>query len=186
MAMAARKATAARGAPGSRRPAAPRPRLAVIEGGSNRSRPSKVGPQAFTQTSRASHAKVSGATLGGAKRIGHRGRVAVCLSAIALSAFFIFGLVLVNIYVAQTSFRLNELQKQVVAQQNTYRRLRYEVSLAASPARLSDVARKIGLVTPAHQETLTGRPETAGGQAKTGGPAVLTEGKLKALLTGEA
>lgn len=99
----------------------------------------------------------------------------------AVTAAWIFGLVLLNIYVAQTSFRLSSIQKEVTAEQNRYRQMRYQVSLAESPVRLADVSRRLGLVIPEHEETLPGPPAqfSSGDRLER---ALDSESRLKGLL----
>lgn len=101
---------------------------------------------------------------GGARhgRVGASGRYrpsGVAFVAVGLGAVgaFVFGLVLINIYVAQSSFRMVNLQEQVARQEASYRRMRYEIARAESPARLAEEAERIGLVVPEHQEYIAGR-----------------------------
>lgn len=68
----------------------------------------------------------------------------------------VFGLVLLNIHVAQTSFRLADLQKQAVELQAEQRRLRYEVAKAESPEKIVEMSAALGLVPPAAQQYLEG------------------------------
>lgn len=74
------------------------------------------------------------------------------VTAVLVAAVVVFGLVLVNIYLAQTSFELSEVQGRVIEEQSRQRHLRSEVAAAESPERLDDMARELGLVVPA--ETL--------------------------------
>jgi len=95
-------------------------------------------------------------------------------------ASFIFGLVLLNIYVAQTSFQFDELQRQVAGQQDAYRQLRYELAVAESPGRLADAVAQLGLVAPDRQERLMGPPQATAGQH--GSQEIAADANLKPLL----
>jgi len=64
----------------------------------------------------------------------------------------VFGLVLLNIHVAQNSFHLSDLQRQAAQLQNEQRRLRYEVAKAESPEKIVEMGATLGLVAPASQE----------------------------------
>ncbi len=68
----------------------------------------------------------------------------------------VFGLVLLNIYVAQTSFHLSDLQRRAADLQTEQRRLRYEVAKAESPEKIVEMGVSLGLVPPATQEFLEG------------------------------
>ncbi|MGI9194732.1 MAG: hypothetical protein ACR2FO_09550 [Actinomycetota bacterium] len=85
--------------------------------------------------------------------------VATAIALFGLLASFIFGLVLLNIYVAQTSIAFDALQTQVADQQDEHRRLRYEMAVAESPGRLAEAVAQMGLVAPDYQERLAGPTE---------------------------
>jgi hypothetical protein len=68
----------------------------------------------------------------------------------------VFGLVLLNIYVAQASFQLSDLERKAAELQTEQRRLRYEVAKAESPERSAEMGTALGLVAPASQEYLEG------------------------------
>ena len=76
----------------------------------------------------------------------------------------VFGLVLLNIHVAQTSFHLSDLQRQAAELQTEQRRLRYEVAKAESPEKIVEMGTTLGLVAPASQEYIDGPVLTAGGR----------------------
>ncbi|HLF70200.1 MAG TPA: hypothetical protein VI541_04520 [Actinomycetota bacterium] len=73
-------------------------------------------------------------------------------------AALIFGVVLLNVFVAQGSFKLEDLQSQVEQQSNEYRRMRFEVAKAEAPARVAEAATALGLVVPDTQEYILGLP----------------------------
>ncbi|MEX0791381.1 MAG: hypothetical protein WD178_11465 [Actinomycetota bacterium] len=77
----------------------------------------------------------------------------------------VFGLVLLNIHVAQTSFHLSDLQREAAALQTEQRRLRYEVARAESPERVVEMGAALGLVAPASPIYLEGPPLTAVGES---------------------
>ncbi len=110
--------------------------------------------------------------------------MAALASLLSLLAALIFGLVLLNIHVAQNSFRLEALQQQVSEQQDMYRQMRYRVASAQSPARLAETAEKMGLVAPVQQEYLPG-PPPPGTYAKSADEDIPAgDQNLKALLAG--
>jgi cell division protein FtsL len=76
----------------------------------------------------------------------------------------VFGLVLLNIHVAQTSFHLSDLQRQAAELQTEQRRLRYEVAKAESPEKIVEMGATLGLVAPAAQEYIDGPVLVAGGR----------------------
>ncbi|MGH2772683.1 MAG: hypothetical protein ACRDIU_06060 [Actinomycetota bacterium] len=76
---------------------------------------------------------------------------------------FIFGLVTLNIYIAQSSFRIGELEKNMEQQMAQARQMRVRIAEAESPVRLAEAAAKLGLVRPDQREYLsvTGPAESA-------------------------
>lgn len=68
-----------------------------------------------------------------------------------LVAAVVFGLVLLNIYVAQASFQLSDLERKAAELQTEQRRLRYEVARAESPERIVEMGNALGLVAPLSQ-----------------------------------
>jgi len=101
---------------------------------------------------------------------------------LAALAVFIFGMVVLNIYVAESSFRLEHLQKQVAVQQYQYRQMRYQVALAQSPSRLAETAQKLGLTPPDDQSFLPGRQLEAPTRATDANSEAAAGQHLKALL----
>jgi cell division protein FtsL len=81
--------------------------------------------------------------------------VRVTVSLLVVSGV-VFGLVLLNIYVAQTSFHLSDLQRRAAELQTEQRRLRYEVARAESPEKIVEMGAALGLVAPSSQEYLDG------------------------------
>ncbi len=73
----------------------------------------------------------------------------------------ILGLVVLNVLVAQSSFRLGDLKARVEEEKARSRKLHYEVSAGESPANLAEAAHRLGLVIPERQETLVGPPDPA-------------------------
>lgn len=65
-----------------------------------------------------------------------------------LAATVVFGLVLVNIFLAQASFGLADLQAKVAVAESQQRSLRSEVAQAESPERIAELADRLGLVPP--------------------------------------
>jgi cell division protein FtsL len=77
----------------------------------------------------------------------------------------VFGLVLLNIYVAQASFELSDLERRAAELQTEQRRLRYEVAKAESPERIVEMGTALGLVAPTSQEYLEGPSILVAGEA---------------------
>ncbi|CAN5877020.1 hypothetical protein BH23ACT12_BH23ACT12_11630 [soil metagenome] len=134
--------------PAPRQPARPRPGLTVVPGARNsHTRPAKKAgwSSRFAIMFRSNPVRVS---------IGLMVVVGV-----------VFGLVLLNIHVAQTSFHLSALQRQAAEMQAEQRRLRYEVARSESPERVVEIGTSLGLVAPAGQVILEGPPLLAEGEA---------------------
>lgn len=125
-------------APGSRAELAVVPQLQV-PGPAQKSRP------------RGKSAK-KGSWLGSAFR-SHPVRMTAAL--MVVSAVF-FGLVLLNIQVAQVSFRLADLQRQSVELETEHRRLRFEVARSESPEKIVEMGRSLGLVAPGSEIYIEG------------------------------
>lgn len=70
----------------------------------------------------------------------------------------VFGLVLLNIYLAQSSFRLADLQSKVVTAEAEHRNMRLKVAVNESPEKVAAAAGALGLVAPEQQEYIEGRP----------------------------
>jgi cell division protein FtsL len=78
----------------------------------------------------------------------------------------VFGLVLLNIYVAQASFELADLERRATELQTEQRRLRYEVAKAESPERIVEMGTALGLVAPTSQEYLEGPSILVAGESQ--------------------
>jgi cell division protein FtsL len=87
---------------------------------------------------------------------------------IVAAAAVVFGLVLVNIFLAQSSFRLSDLEGQVAEQEARYRQLRFEVARAESPERIAHIASRLGLRAPDKQEYILGPAAIAAGPREDG------------------
>ena len=98
-----------------------------------------------------------------------RGSALVVMGSFVVASVVVFGLVLVNIALAQRSFELVDIQSKVAEEQERGRRLRYELARAESPERVAEMAAQLGLVSPESEHYLQG-------------PAVLvsSEGEAKA------
>lgn len=86
-----------------------------------------------------------------ASRVANPVRVSV---SIAIAAIVVFGLVLVNIYLAQVSLGLSEVQGRVAEEQSRQRSLRNAVAVSESPERIAQMARELGLVAPVHTQPI--------------------------------
>jgi cell division protein FtsL len=80
----------------------------------------------------------------------------VVLGSLVVASVVVFGLVLVNIALAQRSFELGDLQNKVAEEQERGRRLRYELARAESPERVAEMAAQLGLVSPESEHYLQG------------------------------
>ena len=78
-------------------------------------------------------------------------------AAVILIAACVFGLVLLNIYLAQSSFRLADLQSKVVTAEAEHRNMRLKVAVNESPEKVAAAAGALGLVVPEQQEYIEGR-----------------------------
>lgn len=96
----------------------------------------------------------------------------------------VFGLVLLNIHVAQTSFHLSDLQRQAAELQTEQRRLRYEVAKAESPEKIVEMGATLGLVAPAEQEYIDGPVLMAGGRTSAQDMAAQTDSPAEPLMAG--
>jgi hypothetical protein len=82
--------------------------------------------------------------------------------ALLLVSAVVFGLVLLNIHVAQTSFHLSDLQHEADRLETEQRRLRLEVARGESPEKIAEMGASLGLVAPAAQQHLQGPSLLAG------------------------
>ena len=70
----------------------------------------------------------------------------------------IFGLVLLNVFLAQSSFELEELRVQVATEEARFRDMRLEVASKESPYKVAESASSLGMVPPDAQEYIVGPP----------------------------
>ncbi|MFN2610719.1 MAG: hypothetical protein ABR507_07615 [Actinomycetota bacterium] len=89
-----------------------------------------------------------------------RARLVLLAVAGVLLGAIVFALVLLNIYVAQSSFRIGDLKSKVSIEEQHYKQMRYEVARQESPARVAQVAVGLGMVVPDKQEYIVGPPGT--------------------------
>lgn len=104
---------------------------------------------------------------GKAVRASSRSRLVFGITAAVTLAALVFGLVLLNIYLAQSSFRLAELEQQVAQQQALYRKMRLQAATAESPEKIAAAASGLGLVAPQEQGYLVGRERQLVAQAQS-------------------
>lgn len=100
-------------------------------------------------------------------RASARSRLIFAITAAVTLAAIVFGLVLLNIYLAQSSFKLAELEQQVAQQQELYRRMRLQTATAESPEKVAAAAAGLGLVAPQEQGYIVGRERQMVAQAPT-------------------
>ncbi|HEY8200063.1 MAG TPA: hypothetical protein VII47_01780 [Actinomycetota bacterium] len=84
---------------------------------------------------------------------GRPGMAFVVLAALAVGAI-VLGLVVLNVLVAQKSFRLGDLNRAVQQEQMRSQQLRFAVATAGSPDAIAAAAQRLGLVPPDRQEFL--------------------------------
>lgn len=111
-----------------------RPRLKVIPGGR--------GTSSSKKSSKAPRLKA--------------GPGSTVIAVLAIAAC-VFGLVLLSIYLDQSSFRLADLQTKVVTAEAEHRGMRLKVAGSESPEKVAAAAGAIGLVAPDQQEYIEGR-----------------------------
>jgi cell division protein FtsL len=97
---------------------------------------------------------------------GRPGKAFVVLAALAVGTI-VLGLVVLNVLVAQKSFRLGDLNKEVQQAELRSQQLRYDVATAGSPDAIAAAAQRLGLVPPDRQEFLV-RPAHTAGQGRDG------------------
>jgi cell division protein FtsL len=81
----------------------------------------------------------------------------VVLAALLVGAL-VLGLVVLNVLVAQSSFRLADLEKSIRQEELRSQHLRYSVATSESPEAIAEAARRLGLVAPERQGFLVGPP----------------------------
>lgn len=75
-----------------------------------------------------------------------------------VTTLFVFGVVVLNIILAQSSFELQRVHEEVAREEARYRQMRYQVATAEAPAELVEAAAAIGLVAPDLERHLLGPP----------------------------
>lgn len=90
---------------------------------------------------------------------GQRTSVAFLIAVAVTIGALVFGLVLLNVYLAQSSFKLADLEQRVAQQEELYRMKRLQVATAESPDKIASAAANIGLVAPDQQEYIIGREQ---------------------------
>lgn len=158
MAMSSRQVPARRSQP--QRTRTDRPRLRVIPGGAVATSPASAGRTAPASTRRIAPKSLS-------IQIG-RPAIAFAAAMVVTVAAFVFGLVLLNIYLAQSSFNLAQIQSNAIREEAKYRRMRFEVARAESPEKVAEIATQLGLVPPESQEYLVGPSNPARDPLQTG------------------
>lgn len=100
----------------------------------------------------------------------HANSILIVLS-LGLASAVVFGLVLVNISLAQSSLGIAELQRQVSDQRTRQQQLRLEVARSESPERIAQVGADLGLVVPEREHFLQGPSVLASDIGPTGAVA---------------
>jgi cell division protein FtsL len=93
-------------------------------------------------------------------------------------AALVYGLVLMHMMLAQSSFELQEARQHVAEEEARYRRMRYEVARETSPAKIADAARELGMVVPKEQRYLVDPRE----EAPAGRSDESSTGRIKAVM----
>ena len=79
--------------------------------------------------------------------------VAIATSVVAIC---VFGVVLIQVMLAQTSFELQKVHEQLVKEETKYRQMRFAVANAEAPAKIHEAAARLGLVVPPEQRYVFG------------------------------
>lgn len=77
-------------------------------------------------------------------------------AATAVVAACVFGVVLLQVMLAQTSFELHKIHTKLVSEETKYRHMRFEVANAEAPEKINQAAATLGLVVPAEQRYVFG------------------------------
>ena len=77
-------------------------------------------------------------------------------AATAVVASCVFGVVLLQVMLAQTSFELHKIHSELVSEETKYRHMRFEVANAEAPEKIHQAAARLGLVVPAEQRYVFG------------------------------
>jgi cell division protein FtsL len=84
--------------------------------------------------------------------------VALATSVVAIC---VFGVVLIQVMLAQTSFELQKVHEQLVKEETKYRQMRFSVANAEAPAKIHEAAGRLGLVVPAEERYVFGPDSSA-------------------------
>ncbi|MGH2767341.1 MAG: hypothetical protein ACRDIF_00040 [Actinomycetota bacterium] len=100
------------------------------------------------------------------------------LMAAAMASIALVGLLLLNVGLAQGSFRLAALEDRVAREEARRRQLVFELASADSPARLARSAEVLGLLVPSRQEVV--EPAGRGGSLAARGRRTRASGSSSA------
>jgi cell division protein FtsL len=109
-----------------------------------------------------------------------RGFALAAVASLILS-LFVFGLLLLHILLAQSSFQLETVRKRVAFEEERNRRMRFEVAGVTSPARVAEAARSLGLVVPKQYHYLVAPADGADDESNETAPE--KRDNLKAVLS---
>lgn len=101
--------------------------------------------------------------------------------ATAVVSALVFGVVLLHVMLAQSSFELQRVHEKLVTEETRFRQMRFEVATAEAPARIHEAAANIGLVVPGEQRYVYGPEGGPGSISNAQTPKDKTE--LKAVLS---
>jgi cell division protein FtsL len=80
----------------------------------------------------------------------------------------VFGVVVLQVLVSQTSFHMDRLTQQDAVLQESHGRLELQVAQLSAPERIAEEARRLGLIVPPDVQTITVGGGAGGGAASTG------------------
>jgi cell division protein FtsL len=169
----------------SNRAISPARHLKLIRGGGGRAHDPLA--RGVKRKSRSSGARVRAPRVGKvrlSKRINAlSARRGIALAAVAslILSLVVFGLLLLHILLAQSSFQLETVRKRVAFEEERNRRMRFEVAGVTSPARVAEAARSLGLVVPKQYHYLVA--PTNGADVESGETALIERDSLKAVLS---
>ena len=95
-------------------------------------------------------------------------RVPFLLASCLLVGMCVFGVVVLQVLVSQTSFHMDRLTQQDAVLQESHGRLELQVAQLSAPERMAAEARRLGLIVPPDVQTITVGGEAGGGAASTG------------------
>ena len=102
-------------------------------------------------------------------------RIPFLLASCLLVGMCVFGVVVLQVLVSQTSFHMDRLTKQDAILQESHGKLELQVAQLSSPDRIAAEARRLGLIVPQDVQTITvgggaGRGAVSPGQSGGGSP----------------